>query len=627
MQTTAAEDDTLLELHRAGKLVSQYPAVAGMLAGLSESQLLTAGKLLSGLDPDEVAGQHPAVPVVRVAITGHGTLAPLVPPLTAELARHGLLARVFVSDFGSYVFDLGKPESALYRAGPDLILCLLDPMMIFDELPVPWRVQDAERALHEKHEMISRLVAGFRAASRGTLVLNTMPLLRRSTSQIVDHRSRARLGAAWRDANARLLRLAEENPAVVVLDLDPLIAEGIAAEDPRLSIYVKAHLSPQLLARYAREIGHLARHITGQTKKVLALDLDGTLWGGVLGEDGPEGIQVAGGYRGEAFRAFQRTVKQLGAQGVLLAVVSKNDKEPVHAVFTSHPDMTLREDDFVRIVANWQPKHANITRLASDLNLGVDSFVFVDDTAAECGLVRHALPGVTVIEVGSEPARHIERMLRDGWFDTCELTAEDRTRAARYQDELTRKDFQEGFDSAEEYLRELQVTVRLTAARDDETARISQLTLRTNQFNLTTRRIQPAELRDLLTDPAVLVVTITSGDRFGENGLVGAVFLRRDGDAVHIDNFLLSCRVFSRGIEQACLAAILKYARGTGAARVVGSYRATAKNEKVKDFYPHNGFAQITANSGTATFCHDLTEIPAVPDHILLNENLTGSGR
>jgi FkbH-like protein len=380
------------------------------------------------------------------------------------------------------------------------------------------------------------------------------------------------------------------------------------------------------LARYAREVGHLARQITGQAKKVLALDLDGTLWGGVLGDDGPDGIQLADGLRGEAFRAFQRVVKQLGSQGVLLAAVSKNDQEPVAAVLRDHPAMTVREEDFVRVVANWRPKPDNLAELAEDLNLGVDSLVFVDDSRYECGLVRHALPSVAVVELDAEPAMHIEALLRDGWFDTRELTAEDRTRVAKYREELARKDFLDGFDSLADYLRQLNVTVRLAQADDRDVPRVSQLTLRTNQFNMTSRRLQPAEVRDLLADPAALVLAVQTGDRFGDNGLVGAVFAHRAGDAVHIDNFVLSCRVFSRGVEQACLSSVLHYAQAGGAAHVVGRYRATAKNGKIKDFYPRNGFTTLADDGATATFRHDLAEIPAPPDHIHLIDSLREPG-
>ncbi|MFF5002798.1 HAD-IIIC family phosphatase [Streptomyces phaeochromogenes] len=630
---------TLVELHREGRLVREYPGVRHLLNGASDAELARAGQLLARLDPDEVVAEHPAVPVVSVAVTGHGTLAPLLPSLTVELARHGLLLRPHLADFDAYVFDLADPGGELYRA--DLALCVLDPMVVFDEVPVPWGPEDVERVARERIGTLAGLVARFAESARGTLVLNTLPLPRRFAAQLVDHRSRARLGAVWREANARLLRLAEEHERVVVLDLDPLAGEGVPVVEPRLSQYTRTHLSPALLAAYAREIGHLARHRAGQGKKALVLDLDGTLWGGILGEDGPDGIEIGadGTHRGGAHHAFQRVVGQLAAQGVLLAAVSKNDPEPVGEVLRGHPGMFLRKDDFVRVVANWRPKHDNLTELAKALNLGVDSFVFVDDSPYECGLVRHELPGVSVVPVNGEPALHIEALLRDGWFDTPELTREDVTRVAQYRDELVRKDFLDGFDSLDEYLRQLRVEVQLVEAGPAEVARLSQLTLRTNQFNQTTLRLGPAEVSALLDDPAARVLAVRAADRFGDSGVVGAVFTRRQGDTVHIDNFLLSCRVFSRGIEQTALCAVLRHARAHGARAVRANYRATPKNTKVKDFYPRNGFVRVAdenttlthttltrptaacrSDGTTVTYEHGLGVLPVPPAHVHFTE-------
>ncbi|MET7422808.1 HAD-IIIC family phosphatase [Dactylosporangium sp. NPDC005555] len=613
--------EELLRLHRAGRLAAEYPRVKGLLADLPGAELARAGQLLTRLAPEDVLREHPGTPAMTVAITGHGTLSALRPVLTAELARHGLLSQPVLADFDGYVFDLGDPGSALYATDPDLVLCVLDPMVVFDEVPTPWRPADVGRVLDEKVRLVEQLAAKFAARGRGSLVLNTMPSLRRFTMQLVDHRSRARLGALWREANMRLLRLTDEFPSVITVDLDPLLAGDVAASEIQMSVYAKAHLSSGLLAAYAREVGHLARNIAGLTKKVLVLDLDGTVWGGVLGEDGVAGIEVADSYRGEAFNEFQRVVKQIGAQGVLVAAVSKNDIEPVEEALREHPRMLLRQDDFVHVIANWRPKHENLAALADTLNLGVDSFVFADDSAYECGLVRYALPGVRVLALDDEPTGHVTRLLEDGWFDVRELTDEDKVRPVRYREDLARKSFLDTFDSIEDYLRELDVRVRLAPATEAEAARVSQITLRTNQFNLTTKRLQTPDVHDRLGAADSPVLAIHAGDRFGDNGLVGAVFLRRTGTALHIDNFLLSCRAFSRGIEQACLTALLHHAHATGADAMFGTYRATAKNGMVKDFYPRNGFRKLGDDGATVTFRHDLARIAAPPEAVtLINE-------
>lgn len=598
--------------------MSDYPRIRAGLDELPADRFQRAGQLLSRLDVDEVLRAHPETPTVTVAITGHGMLSALVAPLTAETARHGLLLRPLVSDFDAYVFDLGDPGSQIYAARPDLVLCVLDPAVVFDEVPSPWRTEDVKKAFTDKLKVLDGLAGRFGEAGYGTLVLNTIPLPRLNAAQLVDHRSRAALGALWREANARLLRLAERHPDVVVLDLDTLVTDGVAVTDPRLSVYAKAHLTPALLAGYAREVGHLARHVCGQTKKVLAIDLDGTAWGGILADDGPDALEVDEGYRGEAYQAFQRLVRQLASQGVLVAAVSKNDPEPVRDVLRQHPGLLLREEDFIRIAANWRPKHENLGELAEDLNLGVDSIVFVDDSPHEAGLVRRELPGVAVVQVNDEPVWHVPRLLADGWFDVVGLTAEDHERPARYRDELTRKDFLSSFTSVPDYLRELGITVRVALAADSEAGRLSQLTVRTNQFNLTTERMQPADVENLIRDPGALVLAVRAADRFGDSGIVGAILARREGDTLAIGNVVLSCRVLGRGVEQAALSALLEHARAGGAAAVTGTYRRSSRNGNVAEFYPRHGFATVTDDGDVATFRHDLAGVAPAPDHIKL---------
>ncbi|WP_434597750.1 HAD-IIIC family phosphatase [Streptomyces sp. A5-4] len=624
--------DQLRALHTQGRIAAEYPAVQGLLAELDQgadpwAELSRAGRLLAKVAPEEIAALHPGAAPLTAAITGHGTLDALIAPLTAQLARHGIPLRPLAGDYDAWLRDLQDTGSPLYAPGTDLALCLLDAQIVFDELPNPWRVEDVAEAVASKLALLDRLVARYGEFGPGTLVLNTLPLLRAHTHQLVDHRSRTELSALWREFNAGLLRLASRHPRLHVVDLDPLIAECGPVRDSRLAAYAKVQLGEELLAHYAREAGHLARALRGRAKKVLVVDLDNTLWDGILGDDGPAGIAAATTYRGQAFGMFQRTVKQIGAQGVLLAVCSKNDQEPVLGVLRDHPDMVLRESDFVRINANWQPKDGNLRDIASRINLGIDSFVFADDSPFECGLVAAGLPEVALVRLDEEPALHIDRLLADGWFDVRELTAEDRGRAVQYRTEGERQGLLDNAGSMEEYLRDLDVRVSVSPVDEHELARVSQLTLRTNQFNLTTQRLQQSDVRRLLDSPDQLVLAVRSGDRFGDNGVVGALFAHFDEAGLHIDNVLLSCRVFARGIEQAAMAALLRHAADTGAAAVHARYARTAKNHRVRDFYPSVGFGTTAEDpDGAASFHHPLTELPEVPAHVTLEASF-GRGR
>ncbi|WP_236792308.1 HAD family hydrolase [Amycolatopsis sp. GM8] len=610
---SAEAREKLLALHRDRLLVDRYDEAGRLLAAMTPADRARSARLLERVDTAAVADKHPRLPSVTVAVTGHGTLSALRTALTGELCAHGFLPRVRLSDFDSYVFDLGDRNSGLYAARPDVTVCVLDHSTVFDEVPVPFTPEDVAHAFERKLELWRGLVGTFRSAGTGTLVLNTIPLPRHFPAQLLDYPAKARLGAVWRAANAELLGLADAAGSIVVLDLDPLLTTGVELVEPRFEVYTSAHLSESLLTAYAGELGHLVRARSGRTKKVLALDLDQTLWGGVLGDDGVEGIEVAHGHRGEAFHGFQRVVKQLQSQGVLLAAVSKNDHDAVDGALREHPDMLLRNEDFVRVLANWRPKPDNLRELVGSLNLGADSVVFADDSAHECAAVAGDLPEVTVVELDAEPALHARKLLAQAWFSRMETTAEDRARTRLYHEETARSDFLSAAATPEDFLAGLGVSVTLGPVAAADVPRVSQLTLRTNQFNLTTERLSQADVRALAAGPAARVLTISARDRFGDNGIVGVLTLRAEEGELHIGNFLLSCRVFARGIEQACLSSVLGAARRHGYRVVRGSYRPTAKNAKVEKLYPHYGFT-----GGDGEYAHDLSHILDVPAHLTI---------
>ncbi|MET0235104.1 MAG: HAD-IIIC family phosphatase [Kibdelosporangium sp.] len=585
----------LHELRDGPGLAAAWPSLPAVLNEMAaRGDLITAGALLERVTPEEILATGARPELVDVTITGHGTLAELNGPLIAEFARHGLLARIRPTDFNSHQRVLTQPAQA------DLTLCVLDPYMIYERLPKPWRAEDVERELAEAAQEWTALADNY----DGTLVLNTIPLLPLLSRQLVDHRSRARLGIAWRRFNSALLELAER-PHVITIDLDPLIAAGGPATEPRKAGYVRTYFEPHLLAAYAREVGHLAKALRGRAKKVLALDLDGTMWDGVLAEDGMDGVSMAGTSRGDAFARFQQVVGQLAAQGVLLVISSKNDHDEVLATLAGHPDMLVRPSDFTAIEATWDTKPAALVRMAGRIGLDLSGFVLVDDSATERRAVSALLPSVAVIPVDDEPALHVDRLLADGWFDMLELTGDDTARAAHYHREEQREAVRTKAISDEDYLRELAVRVGTAPIRPHEVARVAQLTQRTNQFNLTTQRLQPADVP--VGDPDRLVLTIRSADRFGDDGLVGAIFTRIESGEMHIANMVLSCRVFGRRIEHTAMAALLIEAKTRGVTVVHGYYQPTERNRRFEDFYPAAGFVvSASPDSGPARYSREL---------------------
>jgi FkbH-like protein len=618
----------LRALYDTGSLAGAYPELPALLARLDDDGLDAAGRLLARLDPADVLAAHPDTPAVRIAVTGRSTTAGLLPALTAQLARHGLLLTGHTGGSGSYVQDLADPASELYAHRPWLTLCVLDPLTVWDRLQAPWQPYDVALEAERQRLLLAEL-AGAHAAhapAGATLVLNTVPLLRRFTHQQTGLLQRAELGAIWREFNADLLRMTAPAAGLAVLDLEPLTAAGVRADDPRLGAYADAHCTAQLLACYAREAAHLARALRGDTKKCLVLDLDGTLWDGILAEDGPKRIRGATTLRAGAFGAFRRTVEQLASQGVLLAVCSKNDPEPVARALAAHPDWALSADDFVSVVADWGSKAEGVARIAAVLGIAPSAVVFADDSAFERESVRAQIPGAAVVALDAEPALHSERLLADGWFDVPSVTEEDRGRAERYRERQRRERRQAGAKDYDSFLRGLGIEVTVTPAEGHETGRIAQLSLRTNRFNLTGERLGAAQVERLAADPDALVLAVRAADRYGDDGVVGAVFGHRDEAGLHLDNMVISCRVLGRGIEDAVLGGLLHAARSAGLPAVHAQWRPTTANTAVQDFCPAHGFeAAGAAGAGRdgVRYRHTLAALRPVPAHVALRLRLS----
>jgi FkbH-like protein len=616
----------LRALHAHKQLVTRYGEVPALLAQIADvgSDIRRAGALLRKYPAQELADVTPGVEVVRVRVAGYSTVEPLRDPLVAHLARFGLAGEITLGDFDGYLRELGDPASALYAADPDVVACVLDAQVVFDQFDGPWTVADIRRAAMAQVAVIGKLADTYEANATGSLVLTTWPLLPTHLGRLVDRESRTELSMLWREVNIELLRIGRDHGRVYVLDLDPLVHLAGRVNDPRLASYAKAYLGSELLAEFARELTHLIRALRGRTRKMLVLDADNTLWDGILGDDGPDGITAATTFRGEAFGEFQACARQLASQGVLLSVCSKNDDDLMHAVLSTNPDMKLREADFVAVVANWAPKDANIRSIADRLNLNVDSFVFADDSAFERGLVANSLPQVGIVALDDEPALHVSALLRDGWFDTLALTEEDRARSELYRADGARAELAESTATPQEYLDQLGVSVQLAPPEPHEVGRLAQLTMRTNQFNLTTQRMQQAQVQDLIDGADTLALAISSGDRFGTNGVIGGVFAHLEDDELHIDNFVMSCRVFARGIEQTALRAVLHHAQALGLRAVTAAFRPTAKNAKASDLLPGEGFTVTPSPEGddATHYRHDLLDVTAQPAHVQLHTTL-----
>jgi FkbH-like protein len=409
--------------------------------------------------------------------------------------------------------------------------------------------------------------------------------------------------------NARLVAMARAQ-AVVLVDLAAAAATvGIERwQDDRQWHLAKLMIGPDVLPYAADIIARTLAAVRGTTRKCLVLDLDNTLWGGVIGDDGVDGIVIGqGSGRGEAFLAIQRLALALRQRGIILAVCSKNDDDVARAPFRDHPEMVLREDHIAAFVANWGDKATNLRAIAAALNIGLDALVFLDDNPVERAQVRGELPMVAVPEIGDDPALYPRMLAAAGYFEAIAFAEDDRVRADAYRANAERAAFAGTSDMAG-YLASLEMVADVRGFDAVNRARITQLINKSNQFNLTTRRYTEPEVAAMEADRSLVTLQVRLVDRFGDNGMICVGILRPAADdAMEIDSWLMSCRVLGRRMEEAMLTAIVAAAKVRGVGRLIGHYRPSAKNRMVADHYQKLGFDLIErSDDGSSRWSLDI---------------------
>ncbi len=601
----------LAEGHRAGALAA---ARAYWQAEPSASAARYVTGLLDRLWPTARISTH------RIAFLRSFTVEPMVPMLQAEAALDGCRIEPWIGDFNAYGQDILNPASALYASKSDTILFAVqlrdispDLWARFADLPESEVETEADRAA----ETVIDLLTALRQRTSAHILVHGFERPLERALGILDARRKMGQGDAIARLNARIRAFAAGERAVTWLDYDELQSRfGRAAWfDDRKWLTARLPLSvdamPQLAAAWWRHMAPLAR----PQAKVLVLDLDNTLWGGTVGEDGVAGLKLGPDYPGAYFQSLQRAALDLARRGVLLAVASKNNEADAMEVIAKHPSMLIRPEHLATHRINWQPKPQNIIDMAKELNLGLDSFVFLDDNPAEREAVRRGCPDVTVVELPKDPARYAECLRRVAAFERHAVLDEDRDRTRLYQEERERRDLMSGAGSLEEYLHALKVAVDIKPMTAATLARAAQLTQKTNQLNMTTRRYSEAQLEQLAREPGVGVYVLDASDRFGDNGLVGVAITRLAGAVTDIDTFLLSCRVIGRGVETAFLAYLAEAARAEGAVLLSGWFLKTAKNAPAADIYKNAGFhaAETTPAGQLWTFDLSTRSLAAPP--------------
>jgi FkbH-like protein len=537
---------------------------------------------------------------LRLGLVGAGTLDLLADAIAGSALRHRVLATVVTGDYGNAVRDCIDPASRLRAHDLDALLIALDHHSLGLDVPGP----AAGAAVADALATLAAMVEGAGRFARGgvmvaTLVPPPVPLF--GSFDAVTPESVAATVAA---VNAGLVAMARDGQIMLVDFAGAAAMVGADRwHDPRQWQMAKLMIGPDALPLAGDMVARVLAAVRGTTRKCLVLDLDNTLWGGVIGDDGVEGIAIGqGSATGEAFLAIQQLALQLRQRGIVLAVCSKNDEGIARAAFRDHPDMVLREEHFAVFVANWGDKATNLRAIAAALNIGLDALVLLDDNPAERAQVRQELPMVAVPELGDDPARYPRLLAAAGYFEAIGFGDDDRGRADAYRANAERAAFAGTSDMAT-YLQSLDMVAEMRGFDAVNRARIAQLINKSNQFNLTTRRYTEAEVAAMEADPALVTLQARLVDRFGDNGMISVAILRPEGEALAIDTWLMSCRVLGRRMEEAMLAELVAAAQARGADALIGRYLPTQKNALVADHYEKLGFHLVAhGDDGSSTW-------------------------
>lgn len=559
---------------------------------------------------------------LKIAVLRSYTAEMIEPVVRFRLLIEGCSPEFFFGDYNGYAQEILDAESRLYAFAPDVILVLvraeeLMPAFIDDfgsKPPVAW-AQEVESAARQLAKLCR--LAGDRARAQ-VIVQNIV--LPSPYFGIYDSQTAQGQGHLAARFNAVLSSDLSDAKNIFVWDFCRFVtAKGYETlYEPKMWFTSKCPFKQSAFVQIGRDLSRYILSALGRVRKCVVMDLDNTLWGGIAGEDGMEGVRLGHDYPGNCYLEFQKRLLRLYDRGIILAINSKNNEADAIEIIEKHPDMLLRKSRFAAMRINWNDKAANLKELAEELNIGLESMIFIDDNPAECELVRELLPEVTTVCLPEKPYLIPAVVDQLPLVENIRLTDEDRKKGEMYRAQADRKSFERSFSNLDDFLSGLRVEVSIEAATAFSLSRIAQLTQKTNQMNLTTRRYTEADIQSFMDDPECAVFSIASTDRFGDNGIVGVFILKFSGDECLIDTFLLSCRVIGRGIEGAMMAFIAEFAGKRGASVLVGEYLPTAKNKPASGMYQKMGFEKAEG----ALFTADIGKVGlACPEHIRINSD------
>ena len=540
------------------------------------------------------------LPAIKVALTGDTATQFLATAIRGTGAERGYQIDLFEAEYNQVERQFLDPSSELYQTDADFIVLFQSTHKLGEKHSLLSPSQQ-ESLAEERLAFVASVSENPMLASKKIICLN-YPEIEDTVFGSYATKVTSSFTYQVRKLNMGLMDLSQRYANLFICDIAGL--QNKLGRDmmfaPNVYVSTEMVLSIDALPYVASRVMDIICAIKGQFKKCLILDLDNTVWGGVIGDDGLEGIQLGHGLGiGKAFTEFQMWVKKLKQRGVIICVASKNNEETAKEPFEKHPDMVLKLEDIAVFQANWETKVDNIRTIQRILNIGFDSMVFLDDNPFERNIVRENIPGITVPELPQDPGEYLEYLYSLNLFETASYSQADKDRTKQYQVEAQRVSLQKTFSNEADFLKSLDMTSVVSGFNKFNTPRVAQLSQRSNQFNLRTVRYTEADIEALGQNPDVIDLSFTLEDKFGDNGLIAVIIMKKqDEETLFIDTWFMSCRVLKRGMEDFTLNTMIEAAREKGYKRIVGEYLPTPKNKMVENHYPSLGFQKL---EGTPT--------------------------
>lgn len=531
---------------------------------------------------------------VRLCVLGNVATQLFSLGIEGYLKAEGIDAKVLDTDYNQIDSQLLDLSSETYEFNPDVILLYIATDKIYEE----FLDTDVSERSSFADSYFNKIVSYWNMITK-----NCNAKIIQTNFTEIDDRAFGNYSSKVKDAFVFQIRklnyMTEEEMSerknVFPLDLLSIQVKLGLTQFYDTVLYYNAKMSVTLdaIPYIAKNVTDIVKAFNGNAKKCVILDLDNTLWGGVIGDDGLGGIEIGELKRGHVFTDFQRFLKQLKDRGILLCVCSKNNEDTAKEPFEKHEEMVLRLDDFSMFVANWEDKASNIRYIQKSLNIGMDSIVFIDDNPFERNLVKSMIPEITVPDLPEDPANYLTFLQDENLFETISYSKDDKDRTKQYQAEFKRNSLMQEFVSIDDYLKNLEMTAEAKPFEPVRYARISQLTQRSNQFNLRTIRYTEADIERIANDDKYITIYYTLKDKFGDHGLVSVVILEKTGEKeAFVDTWLMSCRVLKRGMEEFIINRLVSIAKESGIEIIKSEYIETPKNKMVKDIYKTMGFSE-----------------------------------